>query len=49
MIVKGPGCSNSHIPGFMKHAKIKDAGNVFVVTVNDAFVYVFRRVHLRCF
>ncbi|KFZ20241.1 hypothetical protein V502_03259 [Pseudogymnoascus sp. VKM F-4520 (FW-2644)] len=33
-----PGCSNSHIPGFMKHSKIKDAGNVFVVTVNDAFV-----------
>lgn len=30
----------------MKHAKIKDAGNVFVVTVNDAFVYVFRHVHL---
>lgn len=47
MIVEGPGCSNSHIPGFMNHARIKDAGNVFVVTVNDAFVYVFRRVYLR--
>lgn len=34
----GPGCSNSHIPGFMKHADIRKAGKVFVVAVNDPFV-----------
>lgn len=33
-----PGCSNSHIPGFMKHDAIKKAGKVFVVAVNDPFV-----------
>jgi hypothetical protein len=35
---KGPGCSNSHIPGFMNHPKVKEAGGVFVVAVNDPFV-----------
>ena len=34
----GPGCSNSHIPGFMNHDQIKKAGKVFVVAVNDPFV-----------
>lgn len=34
----GPGCSNSHIPGFMSHPKISSAGPVFVVAVNDPFV-----------
>ncbi|KAH8819550.1 Redoxin-domain-containing protein [Xylogone sp. PMI_703] len=33
-----PGCSNSHIPGYINHKKLKDAGDVFVVSVNDAFV-----------
>lgn len=33
-----PGCSDSHIPGYVGHAKLKDAGKVFVVSVNDAFV-----------
>ncbi|KAI9735946.1 MAG: Peroxiredoxin-5, mitochondrial [Cirrosporium novae-zelandiae] len=33
-----PGCSNSHIPGYINHSKLKDAGQVFVVSVNDAFV-----------
>ncbi|KAI6368039.1 hypothetical protein MCOR25_004722 [Pyricularia grisea] len=31
-------CSTSHIPSYMKHPKIKDVGQVFVVSVNDAFV-----------
>ncbi|KHJ33317.1 putative tsa family protein [Erysiphe necator] len=33
-----PSCSNSHIPGYIKHQKLKDAGKVFVVAVNDPFV-----------
>ncbi|KAH8595250.1 Redoxin [Bisporella sp. PMI_857] len=33
-----PSCSESHIPGYIKHKKLKDAGNVFVVAVNDPFV-----------
>jgi len=33
-----PTCSDSHIPGFISHPKIKSAGKVFVVSVNDAFV-----------
>ncbi|KIN04421.1 hypothetical protein OIDMADRAFT_25080 [Oidiodendron maius Zn] len=33
-----PTCSDSHIPGYIKHPKIKDAGKVFVVSVNDPFV-----------
>jgi len=33
-----PGCSNSHIPGYLNHPKLKDAGAVFVVAVNDPFV-----------
>lgn len=33
-----PGCSSSHIPSYINHPKIKDAGQVFVVSVNDAFV-----------
>ncbi len=39
-IFSGPTCSDSHIPGFISHPKIKSAGKVFVVSVNDAFVYV---------
>jgi 2-Cys peroxiredoxin 5 len=34
----GPGCSNSHIPGYINHPKLKDAGSVFVIAVNDPFV-----------
>jgi len=33
-----PSCSNSHVPGYISHKKLKDAGNVFVVAVNDPFV-----------
>ncbi|KAL2828991.1 Redoxin [Aspergillus cavernicola] len=33
-----PACSSSHIPGFIKHPKLKEAGQVFVVAVNDPFV-----------
>jgi len=33
-----PSCSNSHVPGYINHKKLKDAGNVFVVAVNDPFV-----------
>ncbi|KAK3634457.1 hypothetical protein LTR22_019616 [Elasticomyces elasticus] len=33
-----PSCSESHIPGYINSSKLKDAGQVFVVSVNDAFV-----------
>ncbi|OJD09739.1 hypothetical protein AJ78_08951 [Emergomyces pasteurianus Ep9510] len=33
-----PACSATHVPGFANHPKLKDAGKVFVVSVNDAFV-----------
>ncbi|PSN64436.1 AhpC/TSA family protein [Corynespora cassiicola Philippines] len=33
-----PACSESHIPGYINSAKLKAAGDVFVVSVNDAFV-----------
>jgi len=33
-----PSCSNSHIPGYINHPKLKEAGDVFVVAVNDPFV-----------
>lgn len=36
--VIGPSCSNSHIPGYINHPKLKSAGDVFVVAVNDPFV-----------
>ncbi|MCJ1294275.1 Peroxiredoxin-5, mitochondrial [Xylographa carneopallida] len=36
-----PSCSNSHIPGYINHPKLSSAGQVFVVSVNDAFVYLF--------
>lgn len=34
----GPACSAKHIPGYMNSEKLKDAGQVFVVSVNDPFV-----------
>ena len=34
----GPACSDTHIPGYIAHSKLKSAGKVFVVSVNDAFV-----------
>ncbi|KAJ5976188.1 hypothetical protein N7481_009895 [Penicillium waksmanii] len=34
----GPACSASHIPGYINHPKLKEAGPVFVVAVNDPFV-----------
>lgn len=33
-----PSCSESHIPGYINYEGLKDAGQVFVVSVNDAFV-----------
>ncbi|KAF2649400.1 AhpC/TSA family protein [Lophiostoma macrostomum CBS 122681] len=33
-----PSCSENHIPGYINSSKLKDAGKVFVVSVNDAFV-----------
>ncbi|KAG0648494.1 Peroxiredoxin [Hyphodiscus hymeniophilus] len=33
-----PTCSDNHIPGYVAHPKLKDAGKVFVISVNDAFV-----------
>lgn len=36
----GPACSAAHVPGYINHPKLKDAGKVFVVSVNDPFVYV---------
>jgi peroxiredoxin len=35
-----PSCSENHIPGYINSPKLKDAGKVFVVSVNDPFVYV---------
>ncbi|KAM0719036.1 hypothetical protein Q7P37_004941 [Cladosporium fusiforme] len=34
----GPACSSSHVPGFINHPSLKNAGKVFVVSVNDPFV-----------
>ncbi|KAK5006073.1 hypothetical protein LTR28_006929 [Elasticomyces elasticus] len=33
-----PSCSESHIPGYVNYHGLKDAGSVFVVSVNDPFV-----------
>ncbi|QDS78009.1 hypothetical protein FKW77_002525 [Venturia effusa] len=33
-----PSCSESHVPGYISSPKLKDAGAVFVVSVNDPFV-----------
>ncbi|KAL4811134.1 Redoxin [Aspergillus unguis] len=33
-----PACSSSHVPGYINHPKLKEAGQVFVVAVNDPFV-----------
>jgi hypothetical protein len=33
-----PSCSENHIPGYLNSPKLKDAGKVFVVSVNDPFV-----------
>ncbi|PVH97289.1 Redoxin [Periconia macrospinosa] len=33
-----PSCSESHIPGYVNSEKLKSAGRVYVVSVNDAFV-----------
>ncbi|KAI1807455.1 AhpC/TSA family protein [Daldinia bambusicola] len=31
-------CSEKHVPSYIKSPKLRDAGRVFVVSVNDAFV-----------
>ena len=36
----GPSCSEKHVPGYINFGGLKDAGDVFVVSVNDPFVYV---------
>ena len=33
-----PACSASHVPGYISHPALKNAGKVFVIGVNDAFV-----------
>lgn len=33
-----PSCSEKHIPGYINFKGLKDVGDVFVVSVNDAFV-----------
>ncbi|KIW11038.1 hypothetical protein PV08_10337 [Exophiala spinifera] len=33
-----PSCSEQHIPGYIASDKLKSAGKVFVISVNDAFV-----------
>ncbi|KAI1357421.1 AhpC/TSA family protein [Xylaria arbuscula] len=33
-----PACSASHVPSYINHPKISEAGQVFVVSVNDSFV-----------
>lgn len=33
-----PACSETHVPGYIASDKLKSAGKVFVVSVNDAFV-----------
>ncbi|KAL9000836.1 MAG: hypothetical protein Q9169_000590 [Polycauliona sp. 2 TL-2023] len=38
IVIGGPACSASHIPGYLNSASLKEAGKVFVVSVNDAFV-----------
>ena len=34
----GPGCSETHVPGYISSEKTLKAGDVYVVSVNDAFV-----------
>lgn len=36
----GPSCSATHIPGYINNSHLKSAGKVFVVSVNDPFVYL---------
>jgi peroxiredoxin len=31
-------CSSKHVPSYINHPKLKQAGQVFVVSVNDPFV-----------
>lgn len=33
-----PSCSERHVPGYINSTRLKDAGKVFVVSVNDPFV-----------
>ncbi|KAJ5505652.1 Redoxin [Penicillium expansum] len=33
-----PACSSTHVPGFINHPKLKEAGQAFVISVNDPFV-----------
>ncbi|KAJ5621804.1 hypothetical protein N7528_005036 [Penicillium herquei] len=33
-----PACSSTHVPGYINHPKLQNAGQVFVVAVNDPFV-----------
>lgn len=42
----GPGCTKMHIPEYINSAKLKDAGKVFVYSVNDPFVYAFPHTQL---
>lgn len=31
-------CSSKHVPSYINHPRLKEAGKVFVVSVNDPFV-----------
>lgn len=33
-----PDCTDSHVPGYVMSEKLKDAGKVYVIAVNDGFV-----------
>ncbi|KAK5045485.1 hypothetical protein LTR84_009103 [Exophiala bonariae] len=33
-----PSCSDKHVPGYLASGRLKDAGKIFIVSVNDAFV-----------
>lgn len=39
-------CSSKHIPSFISSPKLKSAGKVFVLSVNDPFVYVAHPISL---
>lgn len=33
-----PGCSQKHIPSYLTHPNLKEAGKTFVISINDPFV-----------
>jgi peroxiredoxin len=43
LVLHRPACSSTHVPSYINHPKLKDAGKAFVISVNDPFVYVCDR------